>query len=285
MSYLKEKYEQFINKAVFKTINHKDKEIEYYTLGDNSTQTLLLLTGGSGVSEPFFEYCLFFSKRFKVISFNYPECESLNSLVDIIFSIINNEQVKDLYICAQSMGGIIAQVMLLKQPKLIKKLVLCHTTTVTKNLQQLYANKLKENTKTLKDLEPVPELVLKQAVTNKIKKSIEQHLFVNTEFWTNLFQQSIKQCNKQQLITPIILMNDFAKNYCFNEFSFADNANKVLIIDSKADKAFTAEQKLALNNIFKDASKQHFVNESHMGILESSAKYINLIDSFFENKL
>ena len=285
MSDLKQKYEQFTKQAVYKTINHKDKEIEYYTLGNNSKQTLLLLTGGSGVSEPFFEYCLFFSHKFKVISFNYPECKSLNGLVNIILNIINTEQVKDLYICAQSMGGIIAQVMLLKNPELIKKLVLCHTTTVTKDLQQLYANKLKENIKTLKDLEPVPELVLKQAITNKIKNSIEQHVSMNTEFWTNLFQQSIKQCNKQQLITPIMLMNDLVKNYCFNEFSFAKNANKVLIIDSKADKAFTIEQKLALNNIFKDATQKHFVNESHMAILESVTKYIDLIDSFFDDKL
>ena len=283
MNALKRKLNDFNSKVISKSIKHNEKEVNYYVIGESNNQVLLFLTGGSGIAEPFFEYCLYFSKKYKVISLNYPECNTLNEITNMIFNILKNEKAEDIFICGQSMGGIIAQVLLFKYPDLVKKIALCHTTTVTKQLQNYYAKKIKDNENNLSIIKPAPELVIKQATAHKVKLAIESHLSKNVEFWTELFTESIKKRTKQQLVTPILLMNDFAKSYCFNESSFKAYTDRVLIIDSDADKAFTTEQKLALTNIFKGSDYKHFKNESHMAIIESYDKYVNILDTFFKN--
>ncbi len=280
MDLLKSKLAGFRKKLLTKSINFGTKKADYFVLGKKNQESILFLTGGSGVSEPFFEYMDYFSKGYKVISLDYPACQTLTELTELIIAIIKAENIKTINILGQSMGGMVAQVLMYRHPEVIKKVILSHTTTSSAEHRNSNNQEIKRKEKDIRLISKFPQFLLRKATKYRMKKVIKENNLINFEFWNTLFLQGVGKRNKNELISPLYLMIDFVKSYCFTVASFKNMAHKVLIIDSKADKSFTTAEKVAVCNIFPKAKEIHFEDKPHLGLIAYPDEYIDLIESF-----
>jgi pimeloyl-ACP methyl ester carboxylesterase len=249
-------------------------------LGENNEKALLFLTGGSGVYEPGFQYLNYFSKEYKVITMNYPAVKTMNELIDILNTIIKKEGMNNVNVLGQSMGGMVAQVLMYKYPDLLNKVILAHTSTNSEELQGSNLKSQKEMEKAIRLIRKFPQFLLRRATKSRMKKVLKENNLPEFEFWKSLFLEGIKKRSKKELISPLHLMVDFVNSYCFLPSDFENISTNILIIDSEADKSFTEEEKRAVCNLLPKAKQIHFKDKPHLGLISHYDEYIQIIESF-----
>ncbi len=283
MDILESKLDGFRKKRVTQFISFNERRLKFSVLGAENKDTILFLTGGSGIYEPFFEYMDYFSTQYKVIGLDYPSCETMAELTDIITSIIKAEAHDKIHIIGQSMGGMVAQVLMYKYPNLLNKVIMAHTATTSLELKDSNNESVQKKEKDINLINKFPQFLIRKITKSKIKKVIEKNNIANAEFWSDLFLENIGRRTKSELISPLYLMADFVKSYCFSKASFENISENVLIIDSKSDESFSDTEKAAVCSLFPNSKTVHFEDKPHLGLIAYPDEYISIIESFISD--
>ena len=293
MIYIKNEFEKYnsIMPIQNANINGSDFSYRYYkNLHPENDVTLVFLAGGSGLADGVFLLCSSFISNYSLLTFNYPLGFNTNAkLADALAELLCQLDAHNVYLVGQSYGGLFAQVMAKRHPRLLKGLILSGTCSMYNDLTY---NGI---TNMVKFINP-----------KKLKKNLMIDKFIPTKFLIPFLKLAFKKVapNKEieHMLASIadILKGSITKKYWYhmdlligdlmNEYGthkpedFESFYNEVIIIFSEEDTIFSDELKDALIRLMPHPTVIRNMEGGHLALLINPEEYTNKIASFISER-
>lgn len=244
--------EQFYQKYPKQTmeINGQDFVFRYFK-NEKAEQTLVLLTGGIGLSDLFYNHFDRFAEDFSVITFDYLICyPNMAELTDAMAELFKTLGVK-VWLVGQSLGGAVAQIMAKRHPGCVEGMVLSNTVSLQNvgGSAEYFQGMKKRQFKSLRLIQWIPFAVAKKAMIKAINLKVAKLPEENREEFSQMAGVMIGMITKKYEIHMIKMLLD-CENYLGMEkkdFAFLDD--RVLLILAEDDETFTAEARQQLVDI------------------------------------
>jgi pimeloyl-ACP methyl ester carboxylesterase len=272
-------------------INGSDFSYRYYkNLHPQNDVTLVFLAGGTGLADGVFLLCSSFISKYSLLTFNYPLGFNTNAkLADALAELLCQLDAHNVYLVGQSYGGLFAQVMAKRHPRLLKGLILSGTCSmyndltyngITNIVKFINPKKLKKNLMIdkfipTKLLIPFLKLAFKKVAPNK---EIEHKLASIAD----ILKGSI---TKKYWYHMDLLIGDLMNEYGTHKpEDFESFYNEVLIIFSEEDTIFSDELKDALIRLMPHPTVIRNMEGGHLALLINPEEYTNKITSFISER-
>jgi len=261
-----------------------------YISGDRGREALLLLTGGTGISEAMAFLFAPLEDEYRIICPSYSPVETMEMLVDGIVGILESEGINKTNIIGQSFGGIVAQAIVHRYPDRVGKLILSHTTTTSPPVDEAIALKKKKGIEMFKVFYLLPSWLFRFLIGRllriKISKISRMSLIEEEEreFWHTYFLEMISHMTKKELSSIDRCMIDFAENYKFSRDDLADWPGKILILESDKDTALQPSEKNAVKKLYPKAQVHGFKGSGHLSLIINPEKSISIVRNFLSGK-
>ncbi len=268
-------------------INGKIFPYRYYK-NENSNKTVVLLTGGIGLSDLLLFHFEEFSKSYSVISFDYPIAySSIQELVEAIAELIKKLNVT-VFLIGQSLGGFIAQILAQQHPEIVEGLILSNTGTLSAELDekgtQCFRNMMKRIDKSLLMIKLVPFGFVKKNIKKAVLKKVTYLLSEEEKnVMSEICDEMINTLTKEYEIHMTLLLKDLQKHWNMKKSDFLRFQNRVLLILSDDDFTFDESIKHALIDIMPSPKVITDIRGGHLSLLLKIDKYTNSITSFINN--
>jgi pimeloyl-ACP methyl ester carboxylesterase len=269
------------------TINNADWK---YISGGGGKEALLLLTGGTGISEAMAFLFAPLENEYRIICPFYAPVGSMEMLIDGIMEILESEGIYKASIIGQSFGGIVAQAIVRRYPDRVSKLILSHTTTTSPPVDEAIALKKKKSIEMFKVFYLLPSwffrFLIGRLLSIKISKISKMSLMdeKEREFWHTYFLEMVSRMTKKELSSIDRCMIDFAENYKFTRDDLAGWPGKILILESDKDTALHSSEKEAVKKLYPQASVHNFKGSGHLSLVINPEKSISIIRGFLSGK-
>lgn len=113
--------------------NGKPFTYRYYR-NPKAAATVVLLTGGIGLSDLFYRYFEWFAGDFFVLTFDYQiQFADNGEFADAVAELLRHLKEKA-WLVGQSLGGVVAQVITFRHPEVVEGLVLSNTCSLAKDM-------------------------------------------------------------------------------------------------------------------------------------------------------
>jgi pimeloyl-ACP methyl ester carboxylesterase len=255
-----------------------------YTSCGQGKETLLLLTGGSGIGEAMALVFASLENEYQIISPLYPTITTIEQLADGIVRILESEGIHKVNILGQSFGGILAQVIVHKYPEKVIKLILSHTTTTSPPVDQARVLEWKKTIeKKLKIFTYVPISLFRLLLRSRISRLMSM---MNTEekgFWKAYFHEMVSRMTKEEQFSLSKCMLDFS-NYAFSKNDLANWPGKILILESDNDPSFPPSERRALKELYPQAPVHTFHGTGHLTIIVEREEFLSVVRRFLGEK-
>jgi len=248
----------------------------YFAGGDGDT-TLVLLPGGLGVAEPWFDCMLAWERRFRVIAVSYPCIPNVGSAVRAISSVLEQEGTGRHCLLGTSMGGEIAQAFLRDRPGTLQALILGNTGEANakygKKLDsQMPMTRLFDNRLAF----PLIKLVAKRRVLSLLTPYISGD---DLAFWKAYMNDIIdNQYSPDLMKSQFNVLRDFATHY--SGPIAVPPPTQMLIVESQDDKMFPAARRESLKALFPAARVKTFPDGGHLLAITRRDQYVAEVNDF-----
>lgn len=119
--------------ATFTVSSGKLFTYRYYQ-NPQAKATLVLLTGGIGLSDLFYKHFARFARDFSVLTFDYQlQFGDNGEFADAVAELLRHLKEK-VWLVGQSLGGVVAQVIASRHPEVVEGLVLSNTCSLSGNI-------------------------------------------------------------------------------------------------------------------------------------------------------
>ena len=110
--------------------------IARYYQNPQAKATLVLLTGGIGLSDLFYKHFARFARDFSVLTFDYQlQFGDNGEFADAVAELLRHLKEK-VWLVGQSLGGVVAQVIASRHPEVVEGLVLSNTCSLSGNMSK-----------------------------------------------------------------------------------------------------------------------------------------------------
>lgn len=257
-----------------KKINGKDFVYRYYK-NENAKSTLVLLTGGIGLSDLFFMHFDRFAKDFSVITFDYLICyPTMAELADAVAELIKSLDLK-VWLVGQSLGGAAAQIITKRHPEIVEGLVLSNTAAVQNSggSKEYFEGMKKRQSKSRRMIKIVPFGIAKKFMLKAIRKKTEKLPPEQKDRFEALADVMLNMLTKEYELHMIDMLIDCGNhlNISKNDFDFL--SDKVMLVINEDDETFSQETKQQLINVM---TKPYVLKEKsggHLGALMDIENY------------
>lgn len=252
--------------------------------------TLLLLTGGLGISDLLFLHFEALSKEYSVLTFDYPiEFETINETMDAIAELLNllGEKV---WLIGQSLGGIMSQIFAKHSPELVEGMVLSNTCSFPKDISKESYECLEKMMKSEQHfkilLKFVPFGLLKFVIKRSLKKFINENQSEDEKATIESFiEMTDTQLTKPYEIHMVDLLLDCENHITMVPEDFKKWEDKVLLILSEDDNTFNESCKKELVNIMSKPTVITNLTGGHLALVIKCEKYIEEICNYINKRL
>ncbi|MCT4545046.1 MAG: alpha/beta hydrolase [Vallitalea sp.] len=290
---IKDEFEKFNSLMPIQCAHFKEGDFPYRYYKNVSPVkdvTLVFLAGGTGLADAFFLLFSSFIDKYNLLTFNYPKSFNTNAkLADAFAKLLRQLDVHNVYLVGQSYGGLFAQVMAKRHPKLLKGLILSGTCSmyndltydgITNIIKFINPKKLKKN---LKIDKLIPSQLLPPFLKIAVKKvSSENKTSQNLSTVIGLLKGSI---TNEYWYHMDLLLGDLMNEYGTHKPNdFVTFQNEVMLIFSEQDTIFSDELKDALIRLMPDSSVIHNINGGHLALIVNPQNYINMINTFISER-
>lgn len=132
--------------AAFTVSSGKLFTYRYYQ-NPQAKATLVLLTGGIGLSDLFYKHFARFARDFSVLTFDYQlQFGDNGEFADAVAELLRHLKEK-VWLVGQSLGGVVAQVIASRHPEVVEGLVLQHLLAVRQHEQGRVSGSDEDNRK------------------------------------------------------------------------------------------------------------------------------------------
>ena len=284
-------FQQFRSKYPQQTmiLQNGKKFIYRYSQHPTSQQTVVLLTGGIGLSDLLYLHFQRFSKDFSVITFDYQQqFENNQDLAAAVAELLTRLHIKG-WLVGQSLGGIVAQIIAKNFPQVVEGMVLSNTCSLSSNMnEKAYEHLMKmfqniQKSKKLLAFTPFGQykkLMKKVILKNQTEGFTEKEI----KLIEGLCDIMIELINKPYVIHMLDLLTDLKKHFGHTPTDFAYLKNRVLLILSEDDETFTKDCKKALIEIMPEPTVITNLTGGHMALLVRLEKYTDIVSEYILNR-
>ncbi len=275
-------FKQYCKKYPLTTENIDGGKFSYrYYKNENSTETVVLLVGGIGMSDLFYTHFDEFAKYFSVITFDY--CIDYNTtekLAAAIAKLLTQLNIKAWFI-GQSLGGFVAQLMAQKYPGVTKGLILSNTGCLSADMsKEAYASlkaMLKSTSKAKKMLKLLPLSALKKQISGAVfKKYALDFSESERQLLRELCDIMEEKLTKPYELHMLNLLIDMESHNGMKRTEFLYLDNKVLLMLSDDDKTFSDGVKQALIELMPNPTIITDLTGGHLALMVNCDRYIDI---------
>ncbi len=285
-------FEQYCENYPLTTENINGGSFSYrYYKNAGSTETVVLLVGGIGMSDLIYTHFEKFAKHFSVLTFDYCiDYPTSEKLVAAIASLLAQLDIKAWFV-GQSLGGFIAQLIAQKHPEVTKGLILSNTGCLSKDMsKEAYASlteMLKSTRKAKKMLKFLPLSMLKKQISGAVFKKYasdfsesERHLLREL---CDIMEEKLTKPYELHMLNLLIDMESH-NGMKRAEFEYLDNM--VLLLLSEDDKTFNDGVKQALIELMPNPTTITDLAGGHLALMVNCDRYVDIIvDYIFNTKV
>jgi pimeloyl-ACP methyl ester carboxylesterase len=123
---IKKSLQRFRRIHEIQQINVSGKTWRYLAIGKGD-ETILFLHGMAGAYDIWWQVIEALQNRFNIIAITYPPIDNLEGLRRGILAILEKENVSECYLVGTSLGGYLAQYLVSKNSKMIKRAIFANT--------------------------------------------------------------------------------------------------------------------------------------------------------------
>ncbi len=283
-------FKQYCEKFPLTTANIDDGKFSYrYYKNENSTETVVLLVGGIGMSDLIYTHFKKFAEHFSVITFDY--CIDYNTnkkLTAAIAKLLVKLDIKA-WLVGQSLGGFVAQLIAQKYPEVTKGLILSNTGCLSADMsKEAYASlteMLKSTTKAKKMLKLLPLSVLKKQISGAVFKKYasdfnesEKHLLREL---CDIMEEKLTKPYELHMLNLLIDMENH-NGMKHAEFSYLDDM--VLLLLSEDDKTFSDGVKQALVELMQNPTTITDIKGGHLALMVNCNQYVDIIVDYIDKR-
>lgn len=279
-------FEEFYDRFPLETIKLSDSVFTYrYYKNPNGKATLVLLTGGIGLSDLFYLHFEKFAQIFSVITFDY----QIQYANDFLFAKAVAEVLELLHekvwLVGQSLGGIVAQIIAKSSPEVVYGLVLSNTCSLSESMSNSAHRSLLDMIESQKKMKMLLNIIpftlykklVKFAVMNKKTDS-----FTPTEkkLMEDLCNAMLKLLTKEYEMHMIDFLIDTKNYFGMIPEDFSIYKGKVLLVLSEDDTTFNDEVKQSLIDIMPFPKVITNITGGHLALLVRLDKYAQEVSDF-----
>ena len=258
-----------------------------YHKNDNSDKTIVLLTGGIGLSDLLVFHFEKLAESYSVLSFDYPiSYPAIQQLIDAIAYLLKSHGIKA-FLIGQSLGGFIAQILAKQYPDVVDGMILSNTGTLSVNMdeqgKQCLNDMMKQMNKSLLMIKMLPFGIVKKSIKRAVLKKVSQQLDVQEQaIMSEICDEMVQTLTKDYEIHMTLLMTDLQNYWDMESNHFEQYKGKVLLILSDDDFTFNDNVKQALINVMPNPQVITDIRGGHLALLLKVDKYIAVIKSFID---
>lgn len=261
-----------------------------YYKNSQAKATVVLLTGGIGLSDLFYLHFERFTKDFSVITFDYQICFTDNEEFAQTVSELLHCLKEKVWLIGQSLGGIVAQIIAAHHAEVVEGLVLSNTCSLSKDMSpSAYKHlmnmiKSQKNFKRLLSFLPFSMIkrLIRRAVMNQTTSGFTQK---EKELMEELCDVMMKILTKPYELHMIDFLIDAKNHFGMSRENFFPWENKVLLILSEDDTTFTQECKDALISVMTNPTVVTNLTGGHLALLVRLDEYTKCISSYIYDRV
>ena len=259
-----------------------------YAKNAGSDKTIVLLVGTVGISDVFAEHFDLLARSFSVLTFDYPmELKTCKELVNGIAMLLNVLGIKKAWLCGQSLGGFLAQIMAHRHPLYVDGLILSNTASLNEDMdpkarEYLLSMAAKQRTnRALVGLLPM-DLVKKKMFS--IAKSVadgytEEQLRRSEKISSVMYTQLDREYLKHMLG----LLTDLPSYRGMRSRDFEFLKGRVLLLLSPDDTMFSAPCAQSLIDLMPQPEVDRSFFGGHMAIFLDPKRYAKKVAEFISS--
>jgi pimeloyl-ACP methyl ester carboxylesterase len=226
-------------------------------------------------AEATFGFIQMFEDTYRVIAPTYPLLGTMGELVDGIASILDAEQVSEVFVLGQSYGGAVAQVLVQSYPSRVKKVVLSGTAP-------LIVLKWKKNLNTL--LLAIATLLPERAVMSIFRRGLSSVVTAQeseSAFWEAYLDELLEQrLTKADVLSHFKTSRDAQTNYVFTSGKKSSWSGDVLVIWGENDHLRTERGRRGMLDIYPQAQIHVIAGGGHTVAISEPVKYEVTVKGF-----
>ena len=282
----------FYNKYPIQTINLKSgKSFAYrYYKNLNGKATIVLLTGGIGLSDLFYLHFERFAKDFSVITFDYQIRFENNAEFAAAVAELLKKLDEKVWLVGQSLGGIVAQIIAKNYPEIVEGMVLSNTCSLSKNMSAEAYDHLKKMIESQKKAKKILRFVpfslykklIKQAVMKKMTADFTEK---EKSLMENLCDVMLKLLTKEYEYHMIDFLIDSENHFGMTSEDFVKFDDRALLILSEDDNTFNQACKDALISIMTNPTVVTNITGGHLALLVKLDKYADTVSDYIKERV
>lgn len=251
-------------------------------------KTIVLLTGGIGLSDLFYLHFQRFSKDFSVITFDYQlQFADNQEFAEAVAELLTRLHIKG-WLVGQSMGGIVAQIIAKDFPQVVDGLVLSNTCSLSRDMNEKAKSHLMGMLQNIQKSQKLLSFIpfgLYKRVTKKIvmKNKTEDFTEEEQKLLEGLCDVMLELMNKPYEVHMIDLLLDIKNHLGHTPPDFAYLKNRVLLILSEDDDTFTEDCQNALIQIMPQPTVITNLTGGHLALLVKLEKYAGIVSEYILN--
>ena len=268
-------------------INGADFTYRYYK-NEASDKTIVLLTGGLGLSDLLLLHFEEFAKSYSVLVFDYHIAyATIQELVDAIAALLKKLDIKA-FLVGQSLGGFVAQILAQQYPEVVEGMVLSNTGTLSVDMNdngvKCLEDMISQIDKSLFMLKITPFGFMKKSIKKAVmKKTSGQLSEQERELMAEVCDEMVRSLTKEYETHMTLLLKDIKNHWNMQAKDFAAYENKVLLILSDDDLTFNDGVKQALIDIMPKAPVVTDIRGGHIALLVKMDRYVQTVKTFIDN--
>ena len=268
-----------------KKINGKDFVYRYYK-NKNAKSTLVLLTGGIGLSDLFFMHFDRFAKDFSVITFDYLMCyPTMAEFADAVAVLMKELDLK-VWLVGQSLGGAAAQIITKRHPEIVDGLVLSNTAAVQNSggSKEYFDGMKKRQSKSRRLIKIVPFGLAKKAMMKTIRKKMDKLPPKHKETFEGMADVLFKMLTKEYELHMIDMLIDCGNHLNISKKDFEFLSDRVMLVINEDDETFSAETKQQLIDVMTKPKVVKEKDGGHLGALMDVENYAASVVGYIKER-
>lgn len=260
-----------------------------YARNPEARATLVLLTGGIGLSDLFYLHFIRFSRDFSVLTFDYQLPFGDNrEFAEAVAELLHHLGEK-VWLVGQSLGGIVAQIIAAEHPEVVDGLVLSNTCSLSAGMNESAMNHVSgmirgtRKSKCLLRLIPfgLYKRLVKRVVMTKKTGSFTQE---EKDLMESLCDAMLEQLTKPYELHMLDFLMDAQHHMGMTPDQFIPWDDRVLLILSEDDDTFNADAKEALVEIMPHPTVVTKLTGGHLALLIRLDAYADLVTDYIRKR-
>ena len=266
-----EKFQAFCKTCPYAQVTYDGIEWPYL-VNKGSGETLLLLSGALAIPDISWVTIAHFAQTYRVIAPAFPAVNTMDTLVDGIAEILNQEKVEHAHVLGGSYGGFVAQVFVRRHPGLTRSLVLSHTFPPDP-----------DNVKAIKKIAGwmplLPEGILRRVMGKRLGSLMPAKTSETSLFHTMFEELLYDRLTKADILSILRRTVDcYGREYTPQDL--AGWSGKVLLVMADDDPGTPEPVRAVMSELYPGARLHLFHGTGHSTSVLREEEYQAVIDKF-----